>query len=52
VKQDRLLISGERAAADANGVHELLDRVLPDRLLRKNGNRVQNNQYEERGDIG
>jgi hypothetical protein len=28
VEKDRLLISGKRAVADANGVHELLDRVL------------------------
>jgi len=30
VKQDRLFVRREGAAADANSVHELLDRVLLD----------------------
>ena len=53
MKQDRLLVRGERAAADPDGVHKLLDRVLLDlRLLRECGRGAENKEHKKGESFG
>jgi hypothetical protein len=49
VKKDRLLVRREGAAADANSVHELLDRVLLNRLLLRKRSRSDEQDENEQG---